>query len=247
MSALFTHPETLHPSLWLASQLARGAGEYVDTGYAALSEQLPGAGWPLGGMVELLLAQAGIGELRLLRSALLELASRRIVLVQPPYHPHMAGFEAMGVAARDLLWLRSSHTADALWATEQVLQSASCGVVLLWQQHVRTDALRRLHLAAQAGRSLFCLLRPLAQAQDASPAILRLTLRPAPGMPAAPGAAATLPRLRIDIIKRRGPPCTTPILLNLHAQPGAYYPHANLDRITPATTRARSVLPALVG
>eukprot|EP01034_Spumella_vulgaris_P043588 gene43588-54149_t len=38
-------PESLHPSLWLASQLAHSATRCVDTGYAALSAQLPGGGW----------------------------------------------------------------------------------------------------------------------------------------------------------------------------------------------------------
>ena len=53
---------------------------------------------------------------------------------------------------------------DALWAAEQILRSGCCGALLLWQQHVRSEALRRLHLAAQSGETLFCLMRPLAAA-----------------------------------------------------------------------------------
>lgn len=48
MSAAIIHPETVHPSLWRASQLARSGLRTVDTGYAALSAELPGEGWPLG-------------------------------------------------------------------------------------------------------------------------------------------------------------------------------------------------------
>lgn len=48
-------PEVLHPSLWLASQLAQSTDRCVDTGYPALSTQLPGGGWPTGTLFELLL------------------------------------------------------------------------------------------------------------------------------------------------------------------------------------------------
>ncbi|MGV4712386.1 translesion DNA synthesis-associated protein ImuA, partial [Burkholderia pseudomallei] len=54
MSASSLSLESLHPSLWRGSQLARGGPRTVDTGYAALSVELPGGGWPLGGLVELL-------------------------------------------------------------------------------------------------------------------------------------------------------------------------------------------------
>jgi len=58
-------PEELHPSLWLASQLARAGTRCVDTGHPVLSKQLPGGGWPTGTLVDLLLQQPGIGEMRL--------------------------------------------------------------------------------------------------------------------------------------------------------------------------------------
>jgi protein ImuA len=77
--------------------------------------------------------------------------------------------------------LRAPKTADALWCAERVLQAKSCGALILWQQHIRTEALRRLHLAAQASETLLVLIRPLASAQDASPATLRLGVRPADG------------------------------------------------------------------
>ena len=81
-----TLPETLHPSLWRADQLAQSATRCMDTGFAALSAQLPGGGWPLGTLVELLLQQHGIGELRLLRPALAALGKRR---TQPVSYTHL--------------------------------------------------------------------------------------------------------------------------------------------------------------
>ncbi|MBQ5946448.1 translesion DNA synthesis-associated protein ImuA [Massilia sp. ST3] len=225
-------PETLHPSLWLASQLAHADTRCIDTGHAALSSQLPGGGWPTGTMTDLMLQQPGIGEMRLLRPALAHCAERRIVLLQPPHPPQALALAALGLDPAHLLWLRSSRSADALWAAEQVLRSGSCGALLFWANHVRSDSLRRLHLAAQAGETLFFMLRPLAAAQDASPAPLRLALRPAAG------------GLHIDFLKRRGPQRDAPLFLPL--TPPLLQRHASLDRpvFTPVT--ARGLQPELV-
>lgn len=54
----------------------------------------------------------------------------------------------------------------------------------LWQQHLRSEALRRLHLVAQTSETLLIVLRPLACAQDSSPAALRLAVRPCVNVPA---------------------------------------------------------------
>jgi protein ImuA len=225
-------PEALHPSLWRASQLARASTRCIDTGHPVLSAQLPGGGWPTGSLVDLMPQQAGIGELRLLRPALASVARRRIVLVQPPHPPQALALAALGLAPSQLLWIRSARTADALWAAEQVLRSGSCGALLLWQQHARGETLRRLHLAAQSGETLFFMLRPLAAAQDASPAPLRLGLRPAVG------------GIEIEFIKRRGPQRDAPLFLPL--TPSLLQRHASLDRPLLAPVSAGSVLPQLV-
>ncbi|MHA4867335.1 translesion DNA synthesis-associated protein ImuA [Duganella sp. PWIR1] len=229
-----THPETLHPSLWRADQLAQSATRCMDTGFAALSAQLPGGGWPVGTLIDLLVQQNGIGELRLLQPALAALDKRPIVLLQPPHEPQALALAALGLEPSQLLWVRSGAKAgDALWAAEQILRSGCCGALLLWQKHARGETLRRLHLAAQSGETLFCMLRPLAAAQDASPAPLRLSLRPAAG------------GIDIGFVKRRGPQRDTPLFLPL--TPSLLQRHAPLDRPTPATAPARSILPALVG
>jgi protein ImuA len=228
-------PEALHPSLWRASQLARGHTRCVDTGHAALSAQLPGGGWPVGTLIDLLLQQPGIGEMRLLRPALASVAGRRIVLLQPPHPPQALALAALGVAPSQVIWLRTSRTADALWAAEQVLRSGSCGALLCWQSHVRSESLRRLHLAAQGGETLFFMMRPLAASQDASPAPLRLALRPVQG------------GVDIDFVKRRGPQRDAPLFLPLtsHLQPYLQR-HAPLDRTTPAPVAARGLRSELV-
>jgi protein ImuA len=103
----------------------------------------------------------------------------------------------------------------------------------MWQNHARGETLRRLHLAAQSGDTLFCMLRPVAAAQDASPAPLRLSLKPAAG------------GIDIGFVKRRGPQRDTPLFLPL--TPSLLQRHAPLDRTTPAAAPARDILPALVG
>ncbi|QNB00888.1 translesion DNA synthesis-associated protein ImuA [Massilia sp. Se16.2.3] len=225
-------PEDLHPSLWRASQLARAGTRCVDTGHAALSSQLPGGGWPVGTLVDLLLQQPGIGEMRLLRPALAAATGRRIVLLQPPHTPQALALAALGVPPSQLIWLRTSRGADALWAAEQVLRSGSCGALLFWANHARGESLRRLHLAAQCGETLFFMMRPLASAQDSSPAPLRLSLRPAPG------------GLDISFVKRRGPQRDAPLFLPLN--PIVFQRHASVDRPVFAPAAARGVQPALV-
>lgn len=185
--------ENLHPSLWRASQLGRSAARCIDTGHMALNNQLPGRGWPTGSLIDLMVQQPGIGELRLLAPALAAVAHRKIVMIEPPHPPHAIALAGLGLKPTNILWVKSKVTKDALWAAEQVLRSGSCGALLLWGNHFRSESLRRLHLAAQEGETIFFILRPLASVQDASPAPLRLTLRPA-----ADG-------IEVGFVKRKGP------------------------------------------
>ncbi|MEC5161544.1 MULTISPECIES: translesion DNA synthesis-associated protein ImuA [unclassified Janthinobacterium] len=233
-SDLLSAPEALHPSLWRASQLAYSATRCVDTGFAALSAQLPGGGWPTGTLIDLLVQQTGSGEMRLLSPALARLPKLPIVLLQPPHPPQALALAALGLAPSQLLWVRSGSSGDALWAAENVLRSGSCAALLFWQNHARGETLRRLHLAAQSGDTLFCMLRPLASAQDASPAPLRLSLRPAAG------------GVDIGFVKRRGPQRDAPLFLPLTPS-SLLQRHASLDRPLSAPASARSVFSELVG
>ena len=196
-------PEQLHPSLWRASQLAGSAGRCIDTGHVTLSRQLSGGGWPTGTLIDLLVQQPVIGEIRLLAPALRKVAHKRVVFLQPPHAPQAIALAGMGLTPYQLVWLKSDSSADALWAAEQVLRSGSCGALLFWAKHIRPESLRRLHLAAQAGETLFYAIRPLAAAQDSSPAPLRLALRPGAG------------GIEVSFVKRRGPQRDIPLLVPL--------------------------------
>ncbi|HYD79204.1 MAG TPA: translesion DNA synthesis-associated protein ImuA [Paucimonas sp.] len=227
-------------NVWRADQLGSWQSAAIPSGHGALDRELPNGGWPTAALTELMLQQSGIGEMRLLQPAFSRIAKHRpIALVQPPYLPQAAAWVAWRLPAEQLLWIRTSRAVDALWAAEQILRNGSCGALVLWQTHIRHESLRRLHLAAQASDMLFWLLRPLAAAQDASPAPLRLCLRPAAG-----GIAA-------KILKRRGPQREGSLFLPLGFAPALRFVqkgshHAPVDRRAPAVAAARSVSPALV-
>ncbi|WP_250511589.1 translesion DNA synthesis-associated protein ImuA [Caballeronia sp. GACF4] len=229
MAALPKHIEAIHPAIWRGSQLARAYGKTIDTGYAALSAELPGGGWPIGSLVELLIQQPGIGEMRLLNPALIAASQRPVALLQAPHVPNSLAFAYLGVPLNKLTMLRAPKTADALWCAERVLNARSCGALLFWQQHIRSEALRRLHLAAQATETLLILVRPLAAAQDSSPATLRLGVRPADG------------GIVVDIIKRRGPTRTESLSIHLQPSPILLSPHGRIRRHLPAPALAGGI------
>lgn len=225
--------------VWKASELAVMQSTTHSTGYPTLDQELPNSGWPRSTLVELLVQQHGVGEVQLLKPALAKLSGkRRIALIQPPYLPHSMTCRAWHINDRNMLWLRPGSSADALWAAEQILRNGSCGAVILWQTHVRSEVLRRLHLAAQSAETWLWLLRPISAAVDASPASLRMALRPAWG------------GVSVDIIKRRGPHCEAPIFIPLMDMPaGRQHPdtrHETDVKRIPSPVAAGSVAPVLV-
>ncbi|SAK42586.1 cell division protein [Caballeronia fortuita] len=232
MAALPKNIEELHPSLWRGSQLARAYGKTVETGYPKLSAELPGGGWPVGSLIELLVQQPGVGEVRLLRPALVAVSKRPLVLLAPPHVPNVLALAYFGLPADKVMRLRAPKTADALWSAERVLSAGTCGALLFWQQHIRPESLRRLHLAAQSAETLFVLIRPLACAQDASPATLRLAVRPADG------------GVDVNVVKRRGPTRCEKLFVPLQPSPVLLSPHGRAHRHASASDIAAAKLSA---
>ncbi|WP_321792561.1 translesion DNA synthesis-associated protein ImuA [Caballeronia sp. J97] len=232
MAALPKNIEELHPSLWRGSQLARAYGMTIETGFPHLTVELPGGGWPVGSLVELLVQQPGVGEVRLLHPALVSVSKRPLVLLQPPHVPNALALTYLGLPAEKLMWLHAPKTGDALWSAERVLSAGTCGALLFWQQHIRQESLRRLHLAAQSTETLLVLIRPLACAQDASPATLRLAVRPADG------------GINVNIVKRRGPTRSEKLFIPIQPSPVLLSPHGRARRYAPATSIAEATVPA---
>lgn len=173
------------------------------TGYPALDAELPGGGWPAGGLTEILSGPRGIGELQLVLPALAALtwSGKRVVWISPPHLPYAPALAAAGVDLAQLVVVRAPGRRDSLWAAEQALRAGCCHAVLAWLGRAGYDELRRLALAAESGPAWVALFRPREAAPDASPACLRLALEPA-------GDA-----LGVRILKRRGAPTAAPLFL----------------------------------
>ena len=152
------------------------AADGVPSGLAALDRSLPWGGFPRGALTEVLLAHDGLGELGLLLPMLARLdAALPIVFVSPPYLPYAPALAAAGLAPERIVEVRTPAE-RALWAAEQCLRAGCCGAVLAWHDGGDDRALRRLQVAAEAGRGIGVLFRPLRHAANASPAALRLAL-----------------------------------------------------------------------
>jgi protein ImuA len=208
--------ESLHADVWHAHSLATPVSRVVATGQAVLDAQLPGGGWPVGALTELLQAPGVHSEWRLLAPALARCGTAAVVLVAPPYVPFAPALAARGVASPRLLWVHTSVAAQRLWATEQALRCAGVDAVLAWLPQARPDQLRRLQMAASEYNRLLFVMRPSAARQESSPAMLRLALEPGVartgGSPRLAAQTTDLltghlsDHLRLQIVKRRGPP-----------------------------------------
>ncbi|MCO8164987.1 translesion DNA synthesis-associated protein ImuA [Pseudomonas sp. 21LCFQ010] len=167
--------------IWRGQASDSAASACPSTGHAALDNLLPGGGWPVAALSELLVAAQGIGELRLLWPTLARLTQRaeRVVLVGPPHLPYPRAWAAAGIEL-GYLSLVQAQGRDALWAAEQSLRSGSCGAVVCWLRQADDRSLRRLQVAAETGQTLAFAYRPLEEAINPSPAALRLAVEAAP-------------------------------------------------------------------
>jgi hypothetical protein len=188
------------PLLWKGRQSSRG-GPVVPTGHARLDARLPGGGWPLGAVTELICGNPGLGELSLLFPALATLSGQGqwVVLVDPPWIPYPASLYAHGLRLERLLLTRTRRDGEALWACEQALSCSQGGAVLAWPQRITFPRLRRLQLAAEAHAKLAWLFRPESALREASPAALRLQLD-----------AGDHRGTRVQVVKCRGNPPPEP-------------------------------------
>lgn len=206
----------LHAGVWRADELATGAVRTAPSGHAALDAELPGGGWPLGALTELLQPAPDAPVWSLLLPAVVarqRASGGAVVLVNPPHEPFLPALAAGGLPPAALLWLRTDMPAAQLWAAEQALRCADAAAVLAWLPCARSAELRRLQLAAaQRLDGLLFVLRPEHAAAAASPALLRLQVQAEAG-----ATSGQAPALRVDILKRRGPPLQAPLRLPAHA------------------------------
>ncbi|MDH3645421.1 MAG: translesion DNA synthesis-associated protein ImuA [Gammaproteobacteria bacterium] len=168
-----------HPHIWRACEQDNKI-KAIPTGHKQLDSCLPGGGWPVDSLNEVLLDRRGQGELRLLLPLLVKLSSldddRCLIWIAPPWVPYAPALAAAGIDLTRLLIVHTQVEEEIMWATEQSLRSGSCAAVLSWSTRATAAGLRRLQLAAAEGGTLGVLFRPATTVAIASPAALRLLL-----------------------------------------------------------------------
>ena len=213
MAAAMAHASALgdvlaRSDVWRGDCLAQAPLPGVPTGYGELDAELPGGGWPRGGLVELLPARQGLGEMSLLMPALARISSHElswVVCVAPPLPIFAPAWAAAGVALPRLLITRASG-GDAVWACARALDADGVGALLAWLPSADAATLRRLQLLAEKSRTLIFLFRPPSAVREASPAPLRIALEP---------GARSAGNLSVRLLKRRGGARAEPLELAL--------------------------------
>lgn len=193
----------VHADVWHADALAAAPAQVRATGNAALDAQLPGGGWPVGVLSEILQPAGVHSEWRLLLPVLAHSGTGAVVLVGPPQPPFGPALAAQGLHPGRLLWVATALPAQRLWAAEQALRCADVDAVLAWLPQARADQLRRLQMAAASFNKLLWVLRPEQVQYESSPAVLRVWVVP------------VADALELRVLKRRGPPLAQ--ALHLHA------------------------------
>lgn len=170
------------------------------TGFAELDSLLPGGGWPVSGLVEVVSRHKAIGELQLLMPLLRARSQQKnqsLLWITPPYPLHGPALAQSGVNIRNSFVVPpQTRCNSALWSIEKALQSTECGMVLAWQNWLSARVIRRLQLAASEGNTLGVLFhqRPIPH----SPANLQLEIA------AAPFTADGQRQLAVRLLKARG-------------------------------------------
>jgi protein ImuA len=178
----------------LGGLVGAAAGRALSTGFDALDDHLPGGGWPLGALTEILFDGKGPGCLWLALPALAVLSRRQqwVAMIAPPLIPYAPALAAYGMDISKILLVHPRATRDALWAVEEALGSQTCSSALFWLSGSDNQTLRRLQLAAERSGTLGFCFRPARYAGQRTTAALRLA-----STPADEGAV-------LDILKVRG-------------------------------------------
>lgn len=162
-----------HP-VWRGSDYAF-TGKTLATGLPQLDKILPGGGWPVGALTEILVPQAGVGELQCLMPALAKLSQTGyIAWVNPPYIPYAPALVSQGLKLSHQLLITAPLT-QLLWATEQSLRSGACAAVMSWFPEMDFNRSRRLQLAVEVGQNCGFIF-PFSNATGSSASALRLSV-----------------------------------------------------------------------
>lgn len=102
---------TLQHLVWRGDQLA-SAAPGIATGHSALDAVLPGKGWPVGALTEILVPHTGVGELGLILPLLQRVPEKRwAVCIAPPGQPYAPALSSAGVTLERLLFVDAESSA----------------------------------------------------------------------------------------------------------------------------------------
>ena len=230
----------LNDAVWRADALAGTPVRVQATGERALDAELPGGGWPVGALIEILQPAGVHSEWRLLLPALARCGSGAVVLVGSPWVPFAPSLAAQGLQPQRLLWVKAQSMAQRLWSAEQSMRCADVDAALVWLScAVRSDQLRRLQMAAAEHSKLLFVMRPSQAQTQASPAVLRVHLSVKHGNELPDNAGQE--SLELLLLKRRGPPRAQPLQLLARSGPLALQLAASRQAVA-APWRARHAL-----
>ncbi|MEY4268200.1 MAG: hypothetical protein RIS90_2735, partial [Pseudomonadota bacterium] len=111
----------LGEAVWRADALGGTPGATLASGHAALDAVLPGGGWPLDALSEVLQPPGLHAEWRLLMPTLVRLqqaGAGALVLVGPPHLPFGPALQAQGLVVQRLLCVQVAEPQGRLWAAE---------------------------------------------------------------------------------------------------------------------------------
>lgn len=166
--------------IWRAGEGLLKERRSVTSGFRALDALLPGRGWPIGAMTEILIPPSGRVGLGLVMPLLRRLTQEQkwVAWIDPPHLPYAPALSRqLGTGLSRLVVVRTRSREDGLWALEQSLRSGACGAVLAWlETEEEPRCLRRLQLGAEAGGACGILFRPSIASRRPSPAALRLAV-----------------------------------------------------------------------
>ena len=151
------------------------------TGFDELDNILPGRGWPKYGLTEVFTKDSDTGAMKIFLPALANLSQQKgwVVLNNPPHIPYAPALRSYGVNLAQILVIDLKDTffcksEEMLWAYEETLYFRDCSAALLWFGDIKFSQLRRLQLAAEAGRTWGVLFRPFDNINQTSPLPLRI-------------------------------------------------------------------------
>jgi hypothetical protein len=146
--------------IWRGQAHSPVTARLATTGYAQLDELL-GGGLAYGHLHEVQLDIPFVGELQLVRSALVDAStqSKPVFWINPPGQPHASSLSRVCGADAQHVVLEGLPDQDAVWAMRTVLQANCAAVCLLWLAQPGAGDVRILQKAMQGNAGLsviFC-------------------------------------------------------------------------------------------